>query len=316
MQFDWHKLVARFVPAAWQPSNTFTQNLLSADDLLSLQRYAASSSTASLTAMREVQHPILGEKDSAFAGSGYEFAEHRQYINGDPVKHINWRVYARTGQLVRKVFHEQRRPQCYLLVDRRAPMRFGTRNQLKVTCAVKHALLNLYQAQALQLHIGAVILDKQADWLHAKQGPHNNHIIIDKLIAPCPPLFDPEQQSSYSLIDILDLLSVQLSAGSLLLIFSDFLDYTTEMNSRLHQLGQKHTVIAHHIIDPAETELPAPGHYLIQDPGSDNALELDCEGQQRKDYQHSLQQHIDRIGTGMRAAQIQYHRITTDEEII
>jgi len=314
-QMQRQKLAAtlqRFTPPAWQQTYCYTQPLLSTAELLSLQQRAAAADLSHLTALREVQHPLLGEKDSAFAGSGYEFAEHRQYVSGDPVKHINWRIYARTGQLVRKVFHEQRRPQLYLVVDRRAAMRFGTRAQLKVTCAVKHALMDLYQAQILQLHIGAAILDEKLIWHPAKQGQHSTQTLIEQLVAPCPPLMHTAEKQTRQLDETLDLLAVQLSAGSLIFIFSDFLDYQDSMNNRLLALGQQHTVIAHHIIDIAETELPPQGHYLIQDSGSNSTIDLNCsEPHVRKSQQQILQQHIEKVKSALQIAQIQYQRIDT-----
>ncbi len=315
---QWQKFVAtlnRFTPPGWQPSPRIKLPLLDSTQLLLLQKRALGSNLAHLTALREVQHPLLGEKDSAFAGSGYEFAEHRPYVSGDPIKHINWRIYARTGQMVRKIFHEQRRPQLYLLIDRRAAMRFGTRKQLKVTCAVKHALMNLFQAQRLQLHVGAAIMDEELIWYPAKQGQHNSQLLIEQFIAPCPPLTDTTGECR--LDETLDLLNVQLTAGSLIFIFSDFLDYHANMNNRLHALGQQHTVIAHHIIDAAEASLPSAGHYLIQDPVLQATVDLDCSTSVvRAPQQLAMHNHIEQVKNALQAAQIQYRRINTDDDAL
>lgn len=293
--------------------------LLNETELQQLQKHAAATHSEDLIAMREIQQPLLGEKDSSFSGSGYEFAEHRQYVSGDPVRHINWRVYARTGQLVRKVFHEQRRPQLYLVVDRRAAMRFGTRTRLKVTAAVMRALTHLYQAHSLQIQIGAFILDDQLHYYPAQQSEHALQPLIEHLVSPCPPVPETTRTTNNKSLlgESLDLLAVQLSAGNLVFMYSDFIDYQTSMDNQLHALGNQHTVIANHILDISETDLPPRGHYLIQQGNSSDTVNLNCaDNNQRETQQQQLHVHFDRIKHAMQTAHITYRRLTASDELV
>ena len=308
--------VAMLAPPRWWQRWHNAHNyppLLTADQQHAIAHYATSHYDEDLIALRDIRQPLLGERDSGFSGSGYEFAEHRQYFRGDPVRHINWRVYARTGQLVRKVLHEQRRPQLYLVVDRRASMRFGTRRHLKVTAAVMHALKNLYQARQLQIRIGAFVLDEQLHYFPPQQGEQGTQPLIEHLVSPCPPLFGTPDNTL--LAECLALLNAQLSHGNLVFIYSDFMDYHSNMDNMLHELGNRHSVIANHIVDEAEQRLPTAGYYLIQLPGSSQAIQLDCATRlARAQQQEKLRAYFNTLRQAMREAQIRYRRILASHD--
>ncbi|MFO7602311.1 MAG: hypothetical protein R6X06_00685, partial [Gammaproteobacteria bacterium] len=67
----------------WQHAANVQQPLLDAQDVQRLQQFARSRFSRPLTAQRDVQQPLLGERLSTFTGSGYEFAENRLFQAGD-----------------------------------------------------------------------------------------------------------------------------------------------------------------------------------------------------------------------------------------
>lgn len=79
-----------------------------------------------LRAKRIAEGVMAGMHRSPYQGLAVEFAEHRQYVAGDPVRHIDWKVFGRSDKLYLKRFQQETNLDVHLLVDASASMRFGT----------------------------------------------------------------------------------------------------------------------------------------------------------------------------------------------
>jgi uncharacterized protein (DUF58 family) len=78
---------------------------------------------------RHFSLPVLGSgldmgagARRATAGQSLDFNDHRAYHHGDDLRHINWKVYANTGQLVMKTFEKEVQPQLDIVLDHSASM--------------------------------------------------------------------------------------------------------------------------------------------------------------------------------------------------
>jgi uncharacterized protein (DUF58 family) len=238
-----------------------------------LRSLARSATPVSLDVNLEVHQQMLGERLSPFARSGYEFAETRLYQVGDNVRFINWRRYANTGELYINTFHEERRPQCWIVMDRRANMRFGTRIRLKVAQAAIYALYHLFKAQQHQFDIGGVVLDHEITWYDTRSASGNLQPLIKHINAPCPPLAD---KANDHLNQSLRLLSTRLSPGCLIIFMSDFVDLKATDLNFLSALASKHMLAAVHVIDPIEARLPTNGQYNINHAIDQTIMPLNC----------------------------------------
>jgi uncharacterized protein (DUF58 family) len=79
-----------------------------------------------LRAKRIAEGVMSGMHRSPYQGLAVEFAEHRQYVPGDPVRHLDWKVFGRSDKLYLKRFQQETNLDVHLLVDASASMRFGT----------------------------------------------------------------------------------------------------------------------------------------------------------------------------------------------
>src|SRR5262249_37367843 len=61
-----------------------------------------------------------------YHGFSVEFAQHREYVPGDDIKHVDWKVYGRTGRFFLKQYEEETNLACWLLVDLSESMRYGS----------------------------------------------------------------------------------------------------------------------------------------------------------------------------------------------
>lgn len=255
--------------------------LMDEDELQALAVYARSLPSSLLHFRRPASHPLIGETQSFYRGRGFEFEEHRAYQPGDEPRLLNWHLYARTGELFTKVFGEERRPQVFILLDRRATMRFATRRQLKVTLAAKIAACYAWQAQQQALAVGGLVLNQTPDWLDPAIGDVSLQYFVQALAAPCPPL--PFDDGQSDLGECLLLLLHRLPHRSFVLLISDFHDLDPDASMPvLQQLATEHTLQAIQILDPVETRLPLDGDFLIEDKPSGQPLRIDGRDSQQQ----------------------------------
>jgi uncharacterized protein (DUF58 family) len=294
---------------------SFTEPLLDNKTLDDLQ-HRAQSALQPLIAPRQVSsHKLIGEQLSRFRGRGFEFEENRNYQTGDEPRLINWRLYARTGDLYTKVFNEERRPEVYLVADRRAGMRFGTRGQLKAAQAAKIVASAFYQAQRQALAVGGIILNETVDWFAPAMAKATSLDFVRSLALPCPPLgFDtpqPDLNSAFSLL--LD----RIPHGSYILCVSDFSDLDADTSaSLLHQLSRHNDVEAILIRDPAEDRMGAHGTLLLDDPDSDVPIRIDDGDRElRARYKEAIARQHSEIREVFQLAGIPLRSCSTEDEI-
>ncbi len=276
-----------------------------------LRQLAKSATPQSLDINLEVHQRMLGERLSPFAKSGFEFAETRLYQAGDNVRFINWRRYANSGDLYINTFHEERRPQCWLIMDRRPTMRFGTRVRLKVSQAAIYTLFHLFKAQHHQMDIGGVILDQDLHWYDARSSTANVQPLIQHITAACPPLPD---KADDQLSQALRLLNVRLQPGCLIVMVSDFSDLRDSDSSSLNALANKHTLAAVQIVDPIEARLPNQGRYNILQQHNQSVMPLDCnDANMKQQLEQHLQERLQNIEQQLTQCRIQFKQVFTDE---
>jgi len=97
---------------------------------------------------------LNGLASSPFRGRGMEFAETRMYTRGDDVRHVDWRVTARTGKLHTKVFHAERERMTLLIADTSPGLFFATRGCYKSVQAARAAAMVAWAAQRSGDRIG------------------------------------------------------------------------------------------------------------------------------------------------------------------
>jgi uncharacterized protein (DUF58 family) len=301
----------------WRPAGTVSIQapLVAAEDLRELERYARSLPRSLLDFQRHAAHPLIGETRSLYRGRGFEFEENRAYQAGDEPRLLNWRLYARTGELYTKVFTEERRPQAFLLLDRRASMRFGTRRQLKVARAARIAACHVYQAGQQALAVGGATLNREVDWHAPAPGEAALRYLVQSLVSPCPPL--PFEQDQPSMEESLQLLVHRLPAGCFVLLVSDFLDLDpVTATPLLRHLAERHTVRAIQVLDPVEQDLPAAGDFLIEDGAAAQALRIDGrDALQRRLYRTACSNRQSRLVAGFKACGIPFQTCSVQDDV-
>src|SRR3984957_4243215 len=133
-----------------------------------------------LIARQVVEGFILGLHKSPFHGFSVEFAEHRLYNQGDPLRHIDWRVYGRTDKLFIKRFEEETNLRCCLVVDTSSSMQFPKDDKklskLQFSCVASASLLQLLKRQ---LDAAALVLfDNQVNYFSDCRSAHSHYRML------------------------------------------------------------------------------------------------------------------------------------------
>ena len=126
---------------------------------------------------REIVNATLsGEYHSVFKGQGLNFAEVREYQEGDDVRLIDWNVTAKAGKPFIKIFEEERELTVYLVVDISASGQFGTLTQSKVDVAADIAALLGFSAIKNNDQVGLLLFSNHVEkYIPPKKG--KKHIL-------------------------------------------------------------------------------------------------------------------------------------------
>ncbi len=199
---------------------------------------------------RIVQNRTAGAWHASFKGRGIEFAEIREYQEGDEMRAVDWNVSARLGSPYIKLFTEEREQKVFFLVDRSASGEFGSGVTTKAEYTAEVAAVLAFSATLNKDKVGLLLYSDQEE-LQLDPGRGHRHVLrmIRELLA-----FEAKSPRTDLASGIEHLLKTTLKR-SIVFILSDLL--TSDFDKPLRALARKHEVILLHISDPIERALPA-----------------------------------------------------------
>jgi len=248
---------------------------LSASELIALKPRC---NALSLPMHRPSVSALAGAYRSRFRGRGVDFVESRNYLPGDDIRNMDWRVTARTGKPHTKIFQEERERPVLVVVDASPSIYFGTRTRLKSVAAGQLAAAIAWAAVRRGDRIGTFLFapDKHRE-LRPAGGRRGAMRVIQGLVDWLNP--DSVHQGHEPLSVALERVRHAVRPGSLVLIISDFFNLDEQCHRHLSRLRQHNDVIGCQIMDPAEQDLPA-GRFPISD-GEHSAM-LDTHQQKSR----------------------------------
>jgi uncharacterized protein (DUF58 family) len=260
---------------------------VSVDELLRLRHL---SRDLTLTTRKRSQALLEGSVRTRYRGRGMEFSEVRPYQPGDDIRTIDWRVTARVQAPYTKLFQEERERPIFVMVDQRSPMFFGSQQCFKSVFAAQVATLIAWIANNNSDRIGALLFgDRRQGDIRAKRSKHAVLDLLHQMVAFNRELIGPiPAENGTSLLDMLTETSRIARPGSLVILLSDFHDFTAECREPLSQLAKRSDVMALHVYDVLERQLPRAGQLTVSN-GSDRlTLDLTTVAQR---FQNAFDQH-------------------------
>lgn len=230
-----------------------------------------------ITTRHLVTEVFAGEYSSAFKGRGVEFADVREYQPGDDVRAIDWNVTARAGRPFIKRFSEERELSVMLAVDLSASKNFGTQARSKQEYATEVAALIAFAAAKKGDLAGLTIFTNQIElYIPPKKGGRHVLRLARELLA-----FRPTHTGT-SLAVAGEHLARVLKRRTVIFFVSDF--HTADIEDSLRMLAPHHDLVAVHIADPREGELPRAGLIQVRDPETGRVDTLDTSSSRVREW--------------------------------
>jgi len=206
-----------------------------------------------------VEGYLSGMHKSPYHGFSVEFAQHREYVPGDDLKHLDWKVYSRTGRFYLKQYEEETNLACWLLVDASESMQYGSgptgANGQPLVRKYDYACMAAAAMSYLTLHqqdsIGLVTFDNQVRTL-LRPSSQTSH--LKQIVAI---LNQGAGRERTQLAPIFHDLAERITRRGIIIVLSDLFDEVNDILTGLKHLRHKrHEVVVMHIMDRAEVEFP------------------------------------------------------------
>lgn len=207
-----------------------------------------------LLAKQIVEGFVTGLHQSPFHGFSVEFAEHRSYNNGESVRNIDWKLFARTDKLFVKQFEEETNLRSYLVIDTSSSMNFPVKgnNKLQFSIYASAALMYLFKTQ--RDAFGLALFSENLDWISkARSTSAHLHYLYTALEKT---LQQPKKNTATHIADALHHLAEQVHKRSMMIIFSDMVENAMDTDksaalfaSLQHLKYNKHEVIIFNVSD-------------------------------------------------------------------
>lgn len=209
-----------------------------------------------LIARHVVEGFIIGLHKSPFHGFSVEFAEHRLYNPGDPLRYIDWRVFGRTDKLFIKRFEEETNLRCCLVIDTSSSMQFPQDekkvNKLQFSCIAAASLIQLLKRQLDAASL--VLFDDKVNYFSQCRSAHSHYRQLTTELQNTLSYTSADKKTNTPAA--LHLIAEQMHRRSLVVIFSDMIDEEDDVeplfSALQHLRYNKHEVILFHVMDGAQ----------------------------------------------------------------
>ena len=221
-------------------------------------RTLARIASLDLRARLIVEGLMTGMHRSPYQGASVEFAQHRPYVFGDDIRHVDWKVLAKTDRIYLKQYIEETNLHLICVVDASESMGYGTvappgsdATWTKYDHATAIAASLCYMAIQQQDSVGLAVFDNQLKkYLKPSNSPGQWKTITHELtLVP--------RIAKTGTGHVLDQLAEKLTHRSLIVLLSDFFDDISGLQKGLRHLRyKKHELMVFQVLDPTEIEFP------------------------------------------------------------
>jgi uncharacterized protein (DUF58 family) len=271
-----------------------------------------------ITTRRVVDDTMAGAWHSVFKGRGMDFDEVREYSPGDEVRTIDWNVTARAGRAFVKKFTEERELTIFLVVDISASGNFGSGTMSKRDLAAEVASVLAFSAIRNSDKVGLILYtDRIERYLPPKKGRRHVLRVVRDI------LYHEPQGIGTDTVKTLDVVNHVLHRRAVVFLISDF---ETGGDPNVARAGlrravrathRRHDLIAVHIEDPREKELPNVGIIALEDAETGEIVELNtARAAVRKRFSELSLERAQRLRSDLRAEGVDTVQLRTDTPYI
>ncbi len=248
----------------------------------------------------------VGQHASPLKGASVEFADHRQYVKGDNLRNLDWKVFGRTERYYVRRYEEETSLRTHVVIDGSASMAYGSKGRpAKYQYACRLAAALGYVVSRQQDGLGLTIFDDDIrSHVPAKSGSRHLRLFVELM----------EQHEPCRKTDTgraLHALAEMISRRGLIVLISDLFDKPEAIFQAIAHFRKKmHDVILIQPLDPAELELPFDRLAEFIDMETGEKLELDPSFA-RLEYKRELQKEIDGFRATCALLNVDYRLVST-----
>jgi uncharacterized protein (DUF58 family) len=231
---------------------------------------------------------ITGLHKSPYHGFSVEFTEHRQYMPGDEIKHIDWKAYGKTDRFYIKQFEEETNLKSYIIVDASRSMDYASKGNLKkfeyasyVAAALSFMMIEQRDA------VGLTLFD---EGIRVSLPPRATRSYLKEILKELE-FAQPANKTGTSAS--LNLIAEQIKRRGLVIVLSDLFDKPESVMTALKHFRHKgHEVVVMQVLDPLERSFAFDSDAIFKDLETQEEL-MTQPWHIQKAYQQSMQEFLD-----------------------
>ena len=260
-----------------------------------------------LLARSPMEGAVSGHHKSPHRGSSVEFAEYRNYVPGDDIRRLDWRVFARTDRFYMKEYEAETNLRCYFVLDCSGSMKFGGAGESKLDYARRMAATLAYITVHQGDAVGLVCSGQKSFFeIPPRRNPSHLKLILETLEKS-------EPRGPTGLIAALHDLAEKVRRRALVIVISDFFcELEPLLNCFQHLRFQKHDLALFQLLDRAEMEFQFDRPVRFVD--LESALSIVTEPSSiRDEYLRQLQLFLGQLRDGCHEFGAEYRQVITDQ---
>ncbi len=274
----------------------------------------ASIGSLDLIAKTVVDGFVAGLHRSPSFGFSQEFAEYRQYVEGDDLRHVDWNVYARTDRIYLKRFKGETNSQLLVLLDTSASMSYGTvpykgGTISKLDYARFIAASLVYMSSQQRDAAGIIVFD---DDVRAYVPPSTRQGQLVRLLHT---IEKAENGARTDFVKPFHHFQEYLHRRSIVAVLSDFYADPTAIIKAVEPLRYRgNDVVMFHLLDPNELAPKFRDPVLLIDSEDESAMEISPE-YARNEYRDKINNHCKQLADKAAAAGLDYVFLDTSKPL-
>ncbi|MEJ3749209.1 DUF58 domain-containing protein [Actinomycetes bacterium KLBMP 9797] len=262
--------------------------------------------------IRRLDGRLQGAYRTVWHGAGVDFADLREYVPEDDVRHIDWNVTARLDEPYVRQYTEDRDLTAWLLLDRSASMRFrGQEGKDSVLTELAVCLARLLAHGGNR--VGAILYDNRFQQVIPPRTGRTHTLRLAHELAKPPAQSGPGPTTD--LAAMLRLAAKTARRSSLVFVLSDFIG-DPGWDRALAMLGHRHEVVVVRIVDPVELDLPDVGLVVVEDAETGEQILVDTgDPLLRERLAAEVRARESTLTDAMQRAGVTAHRLSTDQDL-
>jgi uncharacterized protein (DUF58 family) len=260
-----------------------------------------------LRAKQVVEGFISGMHRSPFFGHSVEFVQHREYVPGDDIRHLDWKVWSKTDRFFIKQYEEETNLRCTLVVDVSESMHYGRGplNKYNYGCTIAACLGYLLLRQ--QDSVGLITFDSDVRQIVPSRSATTH---IDAIVKAMD-VSRPREKTDIE--KILRRVAETITSRGMVVIVSDLLIDREPLFRGLEMLQhRRHDVLLFHVLDDEELNFPFTGTTRFE--GMEELPQLTCDPRALRDgYLEALDEYLVEVRRGCSRQGIDYTLVRTSD---